>query len=130
VRRAQRAALIQKSRNRQTRSVFCLASRKWRSSILRTLQCEAGAHAWRRHGARFRTLGVSIWDYRASGIWHDDRADSGTCGRLARSALGAHEEVERSRPETVALSDRLQPAYQKVLERNPGGGVGSGQRFS
>jgi hypothetical protein len=28
----------------------------------------------------------------------------------------AHEEVERSRPETVALSDRLQPAYQKVLE--------------
>ena len=42
----------------------------------------------------------------------------------------AHEEVERSRPETVALSDRLQPAYQKVLERNPGGGVGSGQRCS
>jgi hypothetical protein len=39
----------------------------------------------------------------------------------------AHEEVERSRPETVALSDRLQPAYQKVLERNPGGGVGSGR---
>jgi hypothetical protein len=25
----------------------------------------------------------------------------------------AHEEVERSRPETVALSDRSQPAYQK-----------------
>jgi len=24
-------------------------------------------------------------------------------------------------------SDRSQPAYQKVLERNPGGGVGSGQ---
>src|SRR5215475_845690 len=24
--------------------------------------------------------------------------------------------MERSRPETVALSDRLQPAYQKVLE--------------
>jgi hypothetical protein len=42
----------------------------------------------------------------------------------------AHEEVERSRPETVALSDRLQPAYQKVLERDPGGGVGSGQRCS
>jgi hypothetical protein len=45
-------------------------------------------------------------------------------------ALGAHEEVERSPPETVALSDRLQPAYQKVLERNPGGGVGSGRRCS
>lgn len=42
----------------------------------------------------------------------------------------AHEEVERSRPETVALSDRLQPAYLKVLERNPGGGVGSGLRQS
>ena len=26
--------------------------------------------------------------------------------------------------------DRLQPAYQKVLERNPGGGVGSGPRCS
>jgi hypothetical protein len=38
----------------------------------------------------------------------------------------AHEEVERSLPGTVALSDRLQPAYPKVLERNPGGGVGSG----
>lgn len=33
-------------------------------------------------------------------------------------------------PETVALLDRLQPAYQKVLERNPGSGVGSGQRCS
>jgi hypothetical protein len=46
------------------------------------------------------------------------------------SALGAHEEVERSRPETVALSDRLQPAYQKVLERSPRGGVGSRRRCS
>jgi len=42
----------------------------------------------------------------------------------------AHEEVERSRAEIVALSDRSQPAYQKVLERNPGGGVGSRQRCS
>ena len=42
----------------------------------------------------------------------------------------ALEEVERSRPETVALPDRLQPAYQKVLEKNPGGGVGSRQRCS
>jgi hypothetical protein len=29
---------------------------------------------------------------------------------------GAHEEVERTRPETVAWPDRLQPAYQKVLK--------------
>jgi hypothetical protein len=48
---------------------------------------------------------------------------SSMCGRLVR-VLGidlvpelvrtgrAHEEVERSRPETIALSDRLQPAYQ------------------
>jgi hypothetical protein len=41
-----------------------------------------------------------------------------------------HDEVERSRPATVALSDRLQPAYQKVLERSHGGGVGSVQRRS
>jgi hypothetical protein len=31
---------------------------------------------------------------------------------------------------TVSLSDRSQSAYQKVLERHPGGGVGSGQRRS
>src|SRR5215470_3586335 len=40
------------------------------------------------------------------------------------------EAVERSRPETVAPSDRAQPAYQEILERDPGGGVGSGQRCS
>jgi hypothetical protein len=33
-------------------------------------------------------------------------------------------------PGTVWLSDRSQPAYLKVLERNPGGGVGSGLRCS
>ena len=33
--------------------------------------------------------------------------------------------MERSRPGTVAVSDRLQPAHQKVLEENPGGGVGA-----
>jgi beta-galactosidase GanA len=33
-------------------------------------------------------------------------------------------------PPRLALSDRLQPAYQKVLERNPEGGVGSGQGCS
>ncbi|WP_222720483.1 hypothetical protein [Actinomadura sp. HBU206391] len=69
----------------------------------------------------------------------------GMCGRRARGFAadlipelvrtglphwGAHEEVERSRPETVALSDRLQSACQKVLERNLGGGVGSGRRCS
>jgi hypothetical protein len=50
------------------------------------------------------------------------------CGRRVRVDLAselvrtgrAHEEVERSRPESVALSDRLQPAYQKVLGRSPG----------
>jgi hypothetical protein len=71
----------------------------------------------------------------------DARADSGMCGRLVKVFAidlvpqlvrtgRAHEEVERSRPETVALSDRLQPAYQKILDGNPGGGVGSGQRRS
>jgi transposase InsO family protein len=40
------------------------------------------------------------------------------------------QEIRRSRPETVTLSDRSQPAYQKVLERHLGGGVGSGQRCS
>ena len=38
--------------------------------------------------------------------------------------------IRRSRPGTVWLSDRSQPAYQKVLERNPGSGVGSGLRCS
>ena len=33
-------------------------------------------------------------------------------------------------PATVPLSDRSQPAYQKVLEGSPGGGVGSGQSRS
>ena len=37
---------------------------------------------------------------------------------------------ERSRPETVVLPDRLPPADQKVLERNPPGGVGSRPRSS
>jgi hypothetical protein len=47
------------------------------------------------------------------------------------SALDAHMRKWRAvAPKTTALSDRLQPAYQKVLERNPGGGVGSGQRCS
>ena len=32
----------------------------------------------------------------------------------------AHGELERSGPGTVALSDRVQPAYQEILERNPG----------
>jgi hypothetical protein len=63
------------------------------------------------------------------------------CGRLVRVFAidlvpelvrtgPAPREVQRSRRETVSLSDRLQPAYQKVLERNPRGGVGSGQRCS
>jgi hypothetical protein len=43
------------------------------------------------------------------------------------SALGALEEVERSRRETVVLSDRRRPASRTVRERNPGGGVGSGR---
>ena len=45
---------------------------------------------------------------------------------LDAASRGAHEEVERSRPKPVALSDRSQPGYQKVLERNPGGGIGWG----
>jgi hypothetical protein len=46
----------------------------------------------------------------------DESGSSRLIWSQSSSALGAHEEVERSRPETVALSDRLQPAYQKVLE--------------
>ena len=38
-------------------------------------------------------------------------------GPRARPHWAPHEEVERSRPETAALPDRLQRAYQKVLER-------------
>ena len=97
-----------------------------------------GLAAMTAHGSApwHQYLGTS--DGRASGTM---TADSGICGRLVRVFAidlvpelvrtgRAHEEVERSRPETVAMSDRLQPAYQKVLERNPGGGVGSGQRCS
>jgi transposase InsO family protein len=51
-------------------------------------------------------------------------------GSLKYEHLYRVQEIRRSRPETVSLSDRSQPAYQKVLERNPGGGVGSGQRCS
>ena len=69
------------------------------------------------------------------------RTHRGVCGRRVRVFAidlvpelvrtgRAHEEVERSGPETVSLSDRLQPAYQEILERNPGGGVGSGLRCS
>ncbi|MGW3820194.1 hypothetical protein [Streptomyces sp. NPDC005046] len=56
---------------------------------------------------------------------------SGRIVHLRSSALGAHEEVARGHPETVALSDRLQPAYQKILEKireavsDRGGGVRS-----
>jgi len=32
--------------------------------------------------------------------------------------------------DTVALSDRGQPAYQNVLDIDPGDGVGSGERCS
>jgi hypothetical protein len=38
--------------------------------------------------------------------------------------------IRRSHPGTGWPSDRSQPAYQKVLERNPGGGVGSGRKCS
>jgi len=33
-------------------------------------------------------------------------------------------------PDTVALSNRGQPTYQKVLDIDPGDGVGSGERCS
>src|SRR5258705_11748657 len=51
-------------------------------------------------------------------------------GPLSTPLQGTRTEVERSRPETVAPPDRLQPAYQNILERSQGGGVGSGQRGS
>ncbi len=79
------------------------------------------------HGCSMPTDGSSPPGLRRSGTM----PECGMCGRLVRVFAidlvpelvrtgRAHEEVERSRPETVALSDRLQPAYQKVLERNPG----------
>jgi hypothetical protein len=67
---------------------------------------------------------------RSAACADDESGASRSSWSQSSSALGAHEEVERGRPETVALPDRLQPACQKVLERNPGSGVGSGLRCS
>jgi hypothetical protein len=67
----------------------------------------------------------------AGGVGHRAPEGSGQAHPcISLNVVTESKRIIRSRPETVALSDRLQPAYQKVLERNPGGGVGSGQRCS
>ena len=50
--------------------------------------------------------------------------------RSRRRGNGSRASTFVSASATVALSDRLHPAYQKALGRDPGGGVGSGQRRS
>jgi hypothetical protein len=80
-----------------------------------------------RYGASAR--GRRSYDYR------------GMCGRRVRVFAidlvpdlvrtgRAHEEVERSRPGNRRAVGWLATGVPEVLERNPGGGVGSGRRCS
>jgi hypothetical protein len=81
----------------------------------------AGADTRRTRG-RLHALAPEPFDAR-----HHWSGSSRSVWSKSLSALGALEEVERSRRETVVLPGSLTTGVPETSLRNPGGGVGSGR---